>query len=406
MSGSDVIRSRKAIIGAGLLATLALLAAMMLAVAMQAQAATPITGDNVTVDTTDKTYTGSEIKPAVTVKIGTDTLKENTDYTVTYSNNINVGQATVTVEGKSSYEGKVAKNFSITPKPVAGLTYGSIADQKYTGSAIEPTVTVKDGTTELKEGTDFTVAYSANTEVGNAVALVTGKGNYSGDNDVHFNIVKADISSAKIVAKDQVYTGSAVTTTVTVTFGGKELTENTDFKIVKYYNNTEIGMATVIVEGMGANFEGEAAAYFNITDGSVDVTMYRVYNPNSGEHFYTASAAERDNLVSVGWQDEGTGWYAPETSATPVYRLYNPNAGDHHYTMSSYERDELVKVGWNDEGTGWYSDDAETVPVLRQYNPNAKAGAHNFTTSQVENDYLVTVGWKAEGTGWYASQAA
>jgi subtilisin family serine protease len=129
--------------------------------------------------------------------------------------------------------------------------------------------------------------------------------------------------------------------------------------------------------------------------------MYRLYNPNSGEHFYTASSTERDGLVKVGWTSEGTGWYAPSTSSTPVYRLYNPNAGDHHYTTSATERDNLKRVGWTYEGIGWYSDDAHTVAVWRQYNPNAVSGAHNFTTSKSENDYLASVGWKAEGSAWY-----
>ena len=129
--------------------------------------------------------------------------------------------------------------------------------------------------------------------------------------------------------------------------------------------------------------------------------MYRCYNPNSGEHFYTASEQERDHIVSVGWRYEGVGWTAPGKSSTPVYRLYNPNAGDHHYTTSLAERDHLVKVGWRYEGVGWYSSDTKLVPLYRQYNPNAVTGTHNYTTSKGENDYLVKVGWRAEGIGWY-----
>ncbi len=135
-------------------------------------------------------------------------------------------------------------------------------------------------------------------------------------------------------------------------------------------------------------------------DNTVD--MYRLYNPNSGEHFYTGSKYERASLLFVGWKNEGIGWVAPKFSNSPVYRLYNPNAGDHHYTLDSNERDHLVDVGWNYEGIGWYSDDSQRVALLRQYNPNAAAGAHNFTTSQPENDMLVSVGWSAEGVGWYA----
>ena len=129
--------------------------------------------------------------------------------------------------------------------------------------------------------------------------------------------------------------------------------------------------------------------------------MRRLYNPYSGEHFYTASAFEKVSLVKAGWNYEGIGWLGPNSSKSPVYRLYNPYAGDHHYTMSAYERDSLKRVGWNDEGVGWYSDDAKATPLYRQYNPYAAAGAHNYTASKVENDHLVSVGWRAEGISWY-----
>ena len=82
--------------------------------------------------------------------------------------------------------------------------------------------------------------------------------------------------------------------------------------------------------------------------------MYRLYNPNSGEHFYTSNKNEISTLETAGWKNEGVAWKAPEKSKTPVYRLYNANAGDHHYTTSASERDNLIKAGWKDEGTAWY----------------------------------------------------
>ncbi|MDO4538672.1 MAG: 5'-nucleotidase C-terminal domain-containing protein, partial [Coriobacteriales bacterium] len=72
------------------------------------------------------------------------------------------------------------------------------------------------------------------------------------------------------------------------------------------------------------------------------VQMWRLYNPNSGEHFHTASTGERDLLVKAGWQNEGKAWVAPKTSSEPVWRLYNKNGGDHHYTTSKGERDLLI----------------------------------------------------------------
>lgn len=132
--------------------------------------------------------------------------------------------------------------------------------------------------------------------------------------------------------------------------------------------------------------------------------MHRLYNPNSGEHFYTANGAEKDNLTSKGWKYEGTGWIAPDSGdGDPVYRLYNKNAGDHHYTLNTFERDMLIGKGWKDEGISWYSAVTDgRLPLYRQYNPNAKAGSHNYTTSKGEHDHLVNLGWKDEGIAWYA----
>ena len=134
------------------------------------------------------------------------------------------------------------------------------------------------------------------------------------------------------------------------------------------------------------------------------IEMHRLYNPNSGEHFYTGNVEEKDHLVELGWNYEGVAWNAPEKSEIPVYRLYNPNAGDHHYTTDVKERDFLIKVGWNDEGIGWYSEESETVALFRLYNPNALgAGAHHFTADAAERDHLIEIGWRDEKTGWYGA---
>ena len=129
-------------------------------------------------------------------------------------------------------------------------------------------------------------------------------------------------------------------------------------------------------------------------------SMFRLYNPNSGEHFYTASSSERDNLVVCGWTYEGVAWNAP-SSGYEVFRLYNPNGGDHHYTMSAEERDWLIGLGWRYEGVGWHSDTAQTTPLYRLYNPNAETGSHHYTMSVEERDGLVALGWNDEGIGWY-----
>ena len=132
--------------------------------------------------------------------------------------------------------------------------------------------------------------------------------------------------------------------------------------------------------------------------------MFRMYNKNSGEHFYTASKAEKNDLERAGWKFEGLGWIAPKKSNTPVYRLYNKNAGDHHYTTSASERDMLINAGWKYEGIGWYSAGTNGKPLYRLYNPNAKAGAHHYTMDANERNNLVSAGWKYEGIAWYGKQ--
>ena len=131
------------------------------------------------------------------------------------------------------------------------------------------------------------------------------------------------------------------------------------------------------------------------------ITMYRLYNRNSGEHFYTSDVEELNGLKTLGWEFEGIAWYAPSTSSTPVYRLYNPNAGDHHYTSDPGERDGLTALGWIYEKIGWYSNEGNGVPIYRQYNPNAATGSHNYTSDVTENNTLGTLGWNLEGIGWY-----
>lgn len=148
-------------------------------------------------------------------------------------------------------------------------------------------------------------------------------------------------------------------------------------------------------------FGGITYPSFNVKCNNTKQVMYRLYNKNSGEHFYTGDVNEKDYLASIGWKYEGIGWTAPASSKTPVYRLYNANGGEHHYTTSASERDHLVSLGWKYEKIGWYSDDDKSVPVYRQYNPNAFSNNHNYTADVKEKNKLIKLGWHDEKIGWY-----
>ncbi len=144
------------------------------------------------------TYTGEAITPEITVTSGSKTLTATTDYTVEYTNNTNVGEATITVTGVGNYaEATGSATFSITAKSIESTTIGEIAAQAYTGKAITPAVTVKDGNVTLTEDTDYTVTYENNTAVGTATITITGKGNYTGTNQTSFAInTQLDITFA------------------------------------------------------------------------------------------------------------------------------------------------------------------------------------------------------------------
>ena len=93
------------------------------------------------------------------------------------------------------------------------VTVASIDEQTYTGKDITPEVVVKDGKTKLVKGTDYTIAYSDNKNVGKATVTLTGKGNYSGEVKVAFTIAKASakLTTAPSAVKDLVYTGKSQT---------------------------------------------------------------------------------------------------------------------------------------------------------------------------------------------------
>ena len=335
------------------------------------------------------TYTGRAITPSVSVTASGASM--NPTYSLTCSNNTNAGTASVTIEGTGNFSGSLTRTFTInraavtTPTARSGLVYnGSSQTGVYSTSGCS-------------------VWNNTGTNAGSYTAYAQPDRNHcwkaggTGAISIRFSIGRRNIAEASMSVSAQTYTGSSLTPSPHVSWNGMTLSNGRDYT-VGYSNNVNTGTGYATVYGTG-NFDGSKTQRFSISQRTT--SMYRLYNPNSGEHFYTANEEERDMLSDVGWHYEGVGWNAPQSSSIPVYRLYNGNAGDHHYTMSEGERDMLMSVGWSYEGVGWYSDELQGVPLFRQYNPNATAGSHNYTTSSEENDMLVSIGWRAEGIGWY-----
>jgi hypothetical protein len=84
-----------------------------------------------------------------------------------------------------------------------------------------------------------------------------------------------------------------------------------------------------------------------------EIWLYRVYNPNDGNHLFTMNSHEKDELTALGWHDEGVGWRVSMTGK-PVYRIYNPGSGEHIYTLNYEEVKAAEAAGMIDEGIAWW----------------------------------------------------
>ena len=209
----------------------------------------------------DQTYTGSALTPKVVVKAGSKVLTQNVDYTVLYSNNVNVGTASVKITGKGSYKGSYTENFKIVACSIAQATCSRIADQTYSGKAIQPTFTVSYKNRTLRKGTDYTVSFKDNVKIGTATVIITGKGNFEGTKEITFKITEPSEITVGSIA-DQTYTGSALTPKVVVKEGSKVLTKNVDYT-VSYSNNIKVGTASVKITGKGS-YKGSYTVNFKI----------------------------------------------------------------------------------------------------------------------------------------------
>lgn len=403
---------------------------------------TPLSKVDINYGPRNYVYTGEAIKPNLTLtnKETGYKLIEGKDYTVSFlQDNVNAGVVDYYIAGIGNYKGSdpdgaVVNSFEITPAPITSvevLTPRMVWDH----AMAPPTIVVKSGNHILVEDAEYTHNwYDINGGVGKRTLSVEATGrNYTGTKQYEVEIIAAPISAAYLDCESFYPDGTDIRPRVQYVDVEREgyTTSYANDGAMEYYDvvypehSSQPGIYYVTVKGKN-NCTGTVTAKYEILpDSNSDVdpilppdtpdtpddsdipnlpapvsiqTMFRLYNPNSGEHFYTSSTVERDSIIAVGWQDEGTGWIAP-TEGDPVYRLYNQYAGEHHYTTSAVERDMLVSVGWNDEGIGWYAGGER--PLYRLYNPNAYANNHHYSTDVGERDILISIGWQDEGIAWY-----
>ena len=260
----------------------------------------------------EQTYTGKAIQPSVTVKsLDGRTTLSRTNYTVTYSNNVEAGSsAMVTVTGTGNYTGSIYGTFVIGQRNLAssGITV-SVADAVYrNGNSITPDVTVTDGSKILVKGSDYIVSCS-DTAIGRATATIEGIGNYKGIVTKQFNIVdtKNAISYTNTWIKvngvdyyKTYYNGTEQKPSVTVYVGESEKTAvklSSSYYDVQYVDNKGPGVATVIITGKGG-YAGSTFATFTILETEM-TDLNTVIKGYDASYAYTGSYITPVVTVSV-----------------------------------------------------------------------------------------------------------
>ncbi len=224
---------------------------------------TTITYDGLSQESIDaKQYIGEEIKPEVQVTYNGTILTAGTDYTVSYANNKNAGEASVTVRGQGNYSGSVTKTFTIEPWDIQTDVTAEISDGYFAGGEeVVPDVQLTYRGKSLAEGTDYTVSCSNNTSVGaSARIVITGKNNFTGSLTRSFTIQETNLGTGAVDFDGDTitYTGSTITLNsikraMTVTCpvsGGKTHTlTSTEFDITCDRTIQDAGTYTLVLTG-------------------------------------------------------------------------------------------------------------------------------------------------------------
>lgn len=248
----------------------------------------------VTVDTTTTyTYNGTNIEPTVTVKDPTGetvlTLTPETHYTVVYTDNLDAGTGKIKVTGMGNYSGEIEKEFTINKKAITP-TIEDIPAVTFNGSEHEPNLVVKDGSTSLVKGTDYTIEYTNNLRAGNGHVEISevASSNYTfAPKGKDFTINKYEIKESDVTLEytSVVFDNNAKKPSVTVKMGS-EVIPSADY-IVDYSNNTNVGTATVkvTIKADSDDFTGEVTKNFEI----VNKTLLTISGIDDQQVTYTGS---------------------------------------------------------------------------------------------------------------------
>ncbi len=290
------------------------------------------TGDYITIKgitVTDTTLPASRDRGAAMIKA---TLKEGVDYEIDNSKRYkDVGKATIKVNGIGNYKGTATAYYTIEQNSISGgdkddgstsgtgltadgvtitaedirFTYTGTDFMKYTGSPVIPSVVITYGNRNLVAGKEYIVTATNNINAGIATLTISGIGGFSGYLSKKFTI-KADLAGANIATiPEQVYTGSAVTPSLTVKCGGNTLSKGSDYTVA-YDDNVAIGKAEATITAVeNSYYYGSKTVNFNISNNAkgMVVTGYASTYTYTGYAITPALSVTMDGTVLTAGTD-------------------------------------------------------------------------------------------------------
>ena len=301
----------------------------------------------------DYAYDGSVKKPDVlSVKWGNETFTKGTHFTVSYSNNTNVGEATVTltdIKGKGcNYEISGTKTFTILPERSKLTKLPMAKNNIYNGS--DQDLINKDGTAVYgkmqyslsQDKSSFSETVPKGKNVGSYIVYckVKGDANHSDSeiSSVNVTIAPREITTFALSASSFAYDGTEKKPAVTVTYNNTTVPSSE--YTVSYTNNKNAGTATVtLTDKEGGNFKINGSKTFTITKAEGSLKQ----NPSGIANLSYNGKAQ--NLITAGSSETGTLEYSldktnysttiPTGTDAKSYTVYYRVKGDANHKDAS-----------------------------------------------------------------------
>ncbi len=350
-------------------------------------------------------YTGKAICPDnLKVSIGTTVLTKDTDYTLSYGENTNVGNGTVTISGTGeTYGGSKELTFQITQKSISDadvVMTGFVKSIPYNGlPVVQDGIVLTYGDMTLTEGTDYVLECTNNNAVTDEARMtISGIGNFAGTISETYIISAAAFDNIEVsnVSSVYTYTGEPIVPEPIVTVDGAVLTVDVDYT-VELKDNVNAGVATLIINGIG-NFKGAVKEVnFTILSRSIQRATFapiedQIYN---GEEVRPDVTVTDKDKVLVAGIDYDLSYTENQKAGTATAII----VGKKNYRATKYLQFEIkvgavtsatvtewtdttVSLSWSGEGvvTGYeiYRDDGSG-----QYQLIARTAKQSYTDTQL-----------------------